>query len=1037
MIKQSSLILAWIIGLVAACLLPPTKGMAGGDKGAVPQVRFDFESDALQDWTVTQGKFDKLISFKPPTPEILATYNAEGNFCLSTLERADGSPNESMTGVAESSVFILHGPAMSLRVGGGSGPDTYLALCTLDGDEILKAHGANSEKMRRVAWNAPQLVGKPVYLKLVDRATGAWGHITFDDFSAEGVLDQALTHAHLLQAENGEARKQLAKQIKSLDFGALKAAITDLAATFPGQYSRSGKYLKRLDAFERRWPKMKEKVTRTDFKTIKECDQYFSEFLAFQREALSANPLVCGQPILFVVRRQYTPDHHNTETMFLTGEVNTGSFRGGGALKAIDHSQGGKVTTLLETRDGVIRDPEVHFGGRKIVFSMRKNIEDDYKIYEINADGSGLKQLTVAKGVADIDPFYLPDDGIGFSSTREPKYCMCNIHIMANLYRMDGDGANIHQIGKNTLFEGHGSLMPDGRILYDRWEYVDRNFGDAQGLWTVNPDGTNHEIYWGNNTPAPGAVIDARAIPGTEQVLCILGSCHDRPWGALGIIDRRLGLDGRRPIVRTWPAEAADLAKEDGFGLWDATGYLPFKYEDPYPLSDKYFLCSRMTGHGEQMGLYLLDTFGNEVLLHSEMPGCYDPMPLAPRSRPPVIPARRNFENKEGFFYVDDVYRGVPMQGVKRGTVKYLRVVESPEKRFWTDPAWNGQGVERPAMNWNDFSNKRILGTVPVEADGSAYFAVPADKFIYFQLLDKDGMMVQSMRSGAIVQSGEKTGCIGCHDERRSAPAAGQWKMPSAVQRAPSQLGGWRGEPRLFNFMDEVQPVFDKHCIECHDYGKEAGRKLNLAPDRDLTFNTSYNELWRKHYTGAIGAGPAQVQQAYAWGSHASPLIKTLQAGHQGIKLDPESFERLVTWIDLNAPYYPVFASAFPDNLSGRAPLDNKQLQRLAELTGVDFVTQANNYVNQGPQVCFERPELSPCLAKLKANASKDYQEALGIIRAGQATLKAHPNADMKGFLSCPLDQKREQRYETRRSIELRNREAIRKGEKIYDGTAE
>jgi hypothetical protein len=406
-------------------------------------------------------------------------------------------------------------------------------------------------------------------------------------------------------------------------------------------------------------------------------------------------PLVSDYPILFVVRRQYNGDHHNTATMFQTGEINTKSFEGGGALKTIDLAAGGKVKTLIELPEGIVRDPEVHFDGSRIVFSMRKNIDDDYHIYEINADGSGLKQLTFGKGISDIDPLYLPDDTIVFSSTREPKYCMCARHIMCNLFRMDCDGANIHQIGKNTLHEGHGSLMADGRILYDRWEYVDRNFGDAQGLWTMNPDGTNHAIYWGNNTLAPGGVIDARTIPGTQQVLCIFGSCHDRPWGALTIVERRLGLDGSAPVVRIWPAEAIELIGGIGGTKPVPLNYkekyafdnlLPVrpKYEDPYPLSDKYFLCSRMTGDDEQMGIYLVDLYGNEQLLYSEEPGCYDPMPLAPRPRPAIVPSRRDFENRQGTFYVVDVYQGTHMKGVERGQVKYLRVVESPEKRFWT-----------------------------------------------------------------------------------------------------------------------------------------------------------------------------------------------------------------------------------------------------------------------------------------------------------------------------------------------------------------
>jgi tricorn protease-like protein len=167
----------------------------------------------------------------------------------------------------------------------------------------------------------------------------------------------------------------------------------------------------------------------------------------------------------------------------------------------------------VESKTGVVRDPELSFDGQKVIFSMRKSKDDSYSLYEINIDGTGLKQLTFAPGVSDIDPLYLPDGGIVFSSTRQPKYCMCNRHIMANLYRMNADGSNITQIGVSTLFEGHASLMNDGRILYDRWEYVDRNFGDAQGLWTVNPDGTKafrilREQYqiarWGYRWPADG-----------------------------------------------------------------------------------------------------------------------------------------------------------------------------------------------------------------------------------------------------------------------------------------------------------------------------------------------------------------------------------------------------------------------------------------------------------------------------------------------------------------------------------------------------
>jgi len=756
-----------------------------------------------------------------------------------------------------------------------------------------------------------------------------------------------------------------------------------------------------------------------------------------QGQALLANPLVTAHPILFVVRPQYKSDHHNTATMFVTGEINTASFQGGGALKAIDLAQGGAITTLLEAPEGIIRDPEVHFGGTRIVFAMRRNIKDDYHIYEINADGTGLRQLTSAKGVADIDPLYLPDGDIVFSSTRDPKYCMCNRHIMGNLFRMTADGANVHQIGKNTLHEGHAALLPDGRILYDRWEYVDRNFGDAQGLWAVNPDGTNHVIYWGNNTWSPGGAIDGRAIPGAGNVICIFGSCHDRPWGALAIIDQARGVDGRRSVLRTWPADAIDLVQQFGPNP-DAYGYDNFtrvqpRYEDPYPLSDKYFLCSRMTGQAEQMGLYLIDVFGNEVLLHVEGAGCYDPMPLGPKARPPIVPSRRQFEDQPGCFYVADVYEGTHMQGVQRGAVKYLRVVESPEKRFWTHTEWGGQGVHCPALNWHSFENKRILGTVPVEEDGSAYFEVPAGKFVYFQLLDANKMMIQSMRSGTTAQPGELTGCVGCHESRQIAPAQLPRKVPAAVRRAPSKLDGWKGKPRLFSYMQEVQPVFDKNCVQCHDHGTEAGQKLNLAKDRTNTFNTSYNELWRKKYIHAIGAGPADTQPAYAWGSHPSKLVQVIREGHEDVQLSNDEFERIVTWIDINATYYPRYDSAYPENLAGRSPLNNDQIKRLTELTGVPLARLARYNSNLGPQVSFDRPQLSPCLTKIKDPNGPAYAEAVAIIQAGQNMLAQRPRADMPGFEACPIDQQRQQKYVRQQQIERANRQAIEDNRKSYD----
>jgi hypothetical protein len=752
---------------------------------------------------------------------------------------------------------------------------------------------------------------------------------------------------------------------------------------------------------------------------------------AFARDALIlSNPLLTDAPILFVSRKQYRPDHHNTETFFQTGEINTGSYDTEGALKLLDVRSGSVKALFVPGPGATVRDPDVSFDARRVLFSMRKGKGDDYHLYAVNADGTGVRQLTAAPGVTDLDPTWLPDGDILFSATREPKYCMCNRHIMCNLYRMEADGANIHQIGKSTLFEGHSSLLPDGRVLYDRWEYVDRNFGDAQGLWVCNPDGTGHALYWGNNTTSPGGVIDARSLSQSHLALAVFGACHDRPWGALGLIDRSKGVDGREPVLRTWPADFIKRVKTEGQDF-DSSRTLARKYEDPFPLDDRHFLCARQTGKGEEMALYYLDLHGNEVLLHSEAPGCYDPMPLRPRTPPPVIPKRRMFTDPKapGTFYVQNAYVGTHMLGVKPGSIKALRIVESPEKRSWSQRGWGGQGEQAPGMNWLNFENKRILGTVPVEEDGSAYFEVPANTYVFFQALDGNGMMIQSMRSGAYVQPGETYGCVGCHENRvGDIPQAAA--TPKAMKREATPLNGWYGTPRMFSFQREIQPIFDKHCVSCHDYGKKAGEKLNLAGDRDVVFSTSYVDLWTQGALTCVGAGPAEIQQAYSWGSHPSKLIKTLRAGHSDVKLSAEEMDRLITWVDINAPYYPFYESAYPQNLGGRCPLTGDELNRLKVLTGVQVA--GNHGAKQRSTLSFARPERSRILAALP-QGSAAWNEAVALIREGGVRLKQKPRADQEGFTPSEADLQHEAKYQARLEAERAVYGAIRAGKKVYD----
>ncbi|MCY2995581.1 MAG: hypothetical protein NTY19_48185 [Planctomycetota bacterium] len=834
------------------------------------------------------------------------------------------------------------------------------------------------------------------------------------------------------------------------DLTTLRLAMEDLIGSFGPQYPAGREYLARLCSIENQLA-----TTDPQARAVGQ-----AAFRQLQREALLANPLVRGQPILYVARHQYRPDHHNTETIFVVGQTNCANYTPGGALKLLDLTTGRTSVLVDPGPEGVVRDPEVSWDGAKIIFAMRRSRQENYHLYEVSREGAALRQLTSAPDATDIDPLYLPDGSIAFSSTREPKFCMCNMHIMANLYRMDADGANIHQISKNTLFDGHPVLLPDGRILYDRWEYVDRDYGSCQGLWTMNPDGTQPASYWAHNTASPGVVLDARPIPGTERVVCVFSACHDRPWGALAVVDRQRGLDASKthldPVIRLWPPTATALIDRADF---DAFRAVTPKYEDPYPLGDgrtpaatgKYFLVSRSIDGLPQdnpqeprLGIWLVDLFGNEVLLHAETLGCFDPQPLRPRDRPPVIPERRSFADESGRLFVLDVYQGTHLQGVRRGAAAALRVVESIEKRFWTDAIWGvamnyreGSTFSRPAVGWGTLECKQILGTVPVEPDGSAYFEVPADRFVYFQLLDAQGKMITSMRSGTVVQPGETSGCVGCHEHRLQASATVGRRTPLALQRPPSRLDGWYGPVRPFNYVAEVQPIWDRHCVRCHDFNKEESHGLVLARDKDLVFNASYQSLLRgwpqTAQVSPIGNGPPQLLNAYSWGSHRSRLVKLLEEGHEDVQLSREELDRILTWIDVSAPYYPDYGCAYPHNLGGRSPLDNQQLAKLGERTGIDILKTAQHSRSCETLISFDRPALSPCLKTLD-KSSAAYREALEIITAGAEALKKNPEAGAPGFRYCGDHARYDEVSQRLRRDELTRRKAIAEGRRVFDG---
>lgn len=957
---------------------------------------FDFESDR-SGFTVLDGTFGQWVSDRSTEYITEKPFNKEGQRFLSTLDPIAGQKrSDGFIGEIVSPLFKLTGKEMTLLVGGGKGKDVGVALCRPTGERLMIARGGNEQVLRKRTWDVSKYVGETLLISVFDHSAKSWGHILVDSITFDGVIDaKATKEFHLYKLSTIHAEK-------------LRNAVHSLADDVPNYPVKEA--LARIDAREE------------PYKTLS------YDLLVKQ------NPLINTNKILFVARHQYATDHHNTATLFQPGEVNTFKYKPGGAFMILDPKTGKAETFYQPKKGSVVRDPELHFDGDRLLFSMRKNIEDCYHIYETSLSKKKVRALTSKKLSSDIDPMYLPDGDIIFSSTREPKFCMCNRHIMCNLFRMEGDGANIHQVAKSTLFEGHPALLPDGRVLYDRWEYVDRNFGTAQSLWTMNPDGTVHAVYYGNNTGGPGGFIDAKPIPGSSWVIMTVSSCHDLPWGGLAILDRSKGVDGKEPIVYTWPQSLRDQFKIEGDFDYTWRKVSP-KYEDPFPLTKDFHLCAR-TVSGGKTGLFLIDTFGNEIKLYEdEKYSSFSPVVIAPRAKPITRPTQRDFVSKNGKFYIQDVTIGTHMKGVKKEDVGFLRIVESPPKRTFS-PQGQGRsgsrvshdspGEQAPALNWSSLENKQVLGVVPVESDGSAYFEVPANKFVYFQLLDKKGRMIHSMRSGTMLQPGELQGCVGCHEPRVGDSPAVQAGAIKAMQRPADKMTGLQGKTRPFDYQVEVQPILDRACVQCHDYDKPAGKKLNLSGDRSDPFCISYADLWGKGYVGAIGAGPSRILDAYAWGSTKSKLIKKLEAGHAKKFLKPADLEMLITWVDINGPYYGSYETAQFGSRTGRSSLTTAQSNRLNKLVG-------RNTVDYGPaQINFTRPEKSACLAKLDP-ASAEYKEALAIIRSGREKMLKTPRADMANFIPDPEHVSRLKFYSQRSDEEAAIYKAISVGKRIYD----
>jgi len=651
---------------------------------------------------------------------------------------------------------------------------------------------------------------------------------------------------------------------------------------------------------------------------------------ALQRQQVLRDPLLDFDTILFTKRAPGSYSH-------MSDQYYGWWSRPGGGIYLLRNFKSGEPATVCLTdahfkEPGSFLRPAVSYDAKRILFAWCKyypqlakekdklnkaHVPEDafYQVFEMNLDGSGVRQLTRGK-YDDFDARYLPDGRIVFLSTRRGQavqvgkrsaaatlmkqdlpdcYVRCGGDAerpvaVYTLHTMNADGGDLTPISPFEMFEWEPSVAPDGTILYSRWDYVDRDNMPYMSLWAINPDGTNARLIYGNYTKAPHCTFEPRAIPGSHKIIFTASGHHSQTMGSLVLLDPAIGTEGQAPITRLTPDTPFP----------EIEGWPRAFYANPWPLSERSHLVAwgveENVREGRQrpvngMGIYLFNTdHGLELLYRDPDISSMYPIPVKPQTPPPALASAVNWDGpQEGRFLVADVARG--LKRVKRGEVKALRVVAVPAK---TQP-WMNQpmlGLTR------DDPGKAVLGTVPVEADGSAYFRAPSGVALFFQALDSQGRAIQTMRSATHVQPGQTLSCTGCHDSRKATPPpAGP---PLASLRPPSKItpgpdGSW---PLRFDIL--IQPVLDAQCVRCHSPKGENAQAVKF----DLTAARAYETL--------TGYGRPSLRDtvitAYREGvstegrnpSQVSPLLAKLseRGGHQGVSLDTTALERFVTWLD-------------------------------------------------------------------------------------------------------------------------------------------
>ncbi len=586
-------------------------------------------------------------------------------------------------------------------------------------------------------------------------------------------------------------------------------------------------------------------------------------------------------------------------------------------------------TVLLEAREGVIRDVDVDFDGKKILFAWRKHHStDDYHLYEstlVNITNTWqlgeIKQLTEGVGVADYEGCYLPDGSIIFNSSRCVQTVDCWWTEVSNLYKCDARGKNLRRLTYDQVHDNYPAITWDGRILYTRWEYNDRSQMYPQPLYEMLQDGTRQTAVYGENSWFPTTIIHARAVPNSKHLYAIATGHHSRQPGYLIFIEPEKGRQEAEGVTKVAPV------RETKSVIVDALGQDEDLFAYPYPLSEEQLVVTYNPvgrrgryAYSEKFGIYWFTKAGEHELLATRRVDkpAGRAVPLIARKRPPQRPSVVDMKKTTGTFNIQDVYEGEPMKDVPRGTIKKIRVVQIDYRAAGIGENGNGGPggaalvSTPPSINNGAWDPKIIIGDADVYADGSALFTVEAKAPVYFMLLDEKGRMVQTMRSWTLLQPGEYAGCVGCH-ENKNLGALSKGGTTKAMAKGAQKLQPINGPKRGFSFLKEVQPILNKHCVTCHD-GKHEKTKFALTSEG--VPDNGAKRLWTKSYISLTHRGAADHEMlnwisaastvklipAYFKGSNKSKLFKNLDAGHCKT-ITPQEIAVLAMWVDLGVPF--------------------------------------------------------------------------------------------------------------------------------------